>query len=288
MKTGLLLILLVHSFIARGQVVFAEPTRIDGSVFIVMKNGENVKLALAPIYVVREAQFKEIQAHLEPKIKAKNKSMMVDYLNAEKSSNYEKESKLRKQSNEFIYESYMEAMGAPLAKSDADGKFSFEIRDSEPRYLACRSQRRVVDETEEYYWFEKFEPQSGKTTIAFSNDNLLKLPPYWLAESLMSEALTLRFKMEKTAKEEAERRAEIERKLQIERSAKAKQKALELNLAQAEKGDPYGQFRMGERYLKGEGVERNMTVAKEWLKKASANGHSDAQKLLESIKRSEN
>jgi hypothetical protein len=67
---------------------------------------------------------------------------------------------------------------------------------------------------------------------------------------------------------------------------KAKQnaaKALAFNQSQADKGDAQGEFRMGERYLIGEGVAKDPQVAREWFAKAAAQGHSDAKAALEKL-----
>jgi hypothetical protein len=44
----------------------------------------------------------------------------------------------------------------------------------------------------------------------------------------------------------------------------------------AEKGDAYGQYRMGLRYLKGEGVPKDLDKARDYLSKAAAQGNQDA------------
>lgn len=49
---------------------------------------------------------------------------------------------------------------------------------------------------------------------------------------------------------------------------------------QADAGDAFSQFRMGERYLKGDGVEKDDSLAKKYLTKASAQGNQDARDLL--------
>ena len=48
----------------------------------------------------------------------------------------------------------------------------------------------------------------------------------------------------------------------------------------AAQGDGYGLFKMGERYLKGDGVEADRAKGLSLLKRAAAMGREDAQALL--------
>jgi hypothetical protein len=70
-----------------------------------------------------------------------------------------------------------------------------------------------------------------------------------------------------------------------ERAEKKRQEsqaaALKWNRELAEKGDAYGQLRMGERYLTGDGVEKDETKAREYFTKAAAQGNKDAAAALE-------
>lgn len=45
---------------------------------------------------------------------------------------------------------------------------------------------------------------------------------------------------------------------------------------QAEKGDAYGQYRMGIRYLEGDGVPKDLAKARDYLSKAAAQGNKEA------------
>lgn len=51
----------------------------------------------------------------------------------------------------------------------------------------------------------------------------------------------------------------------------------------AEKGDAYGLCRMGERYLKGDGVEQDTAKARELLQKAVSAGSPEAEAILKTI-----
>ena len=77
--------------------------------------------------------------------------------------------------------------------------------------------------------------------------------------------------------------------LYAQRAAETKQqsakiKALEYNLAQAEKGDAFGQLRMGERYRDGDAVEKDENKARQYFAKSAAQGNTDAAKALEKMK----
>lgn len=63
------------------------------------------------------------------------------------------------------------------------------------------------------------------------------------------------------------------------------QRAAELKFHQelAAKGDAYGQFRMGERYLKGLGVEEDLEKAREYFLKSAAQGNESAKLALERL-----
>ena len=91
--------------------------------------------------------------------------------------------------------------------------------------------------------------------------------------------------------------AEFEAKIkdvpnEIAREAKAKEdakkqaaveKVVKFNQDQADKGDLFGLLRMGERYRDGDGVEKNLTKARDYLTKAAAAGSptaADELKLL--------
>jgi len=59
--------------------------------------------------------------------------------------------------------------------------------------------------------------------------------------------------------------------------------ALKWNQSQADKGDDYGELRMGERYLKGNGVEKDLAKAKDYFSKSAAQGNLDASNALVKI-----
>ncbi|MGA3179049.1 MAG: PQQ-binding-like beta-propeller repeat protein [Verrucomicrobiota bacterium] len=68
-----------------------------------------------------------------------------------------------------------------------------------------------------------------------------------------------------------------------ESRAKAEAAAVAFNQAAADRGDPYGLLRMGERYRDGEGVAKDLPRAREYLVKAAAAGNAQAAKSLQSL-----
>jgi CubicO group peptidase (beta-lactamase class C family) len=60
-------------------------------------------------------------------------------------------------------------------------------------------------------------------------------------------------------------------------------KAVQYNQDLADKGDAWGQFRMGERYRDGDGVPKDKAKAKEFFAKSAAQGNKDASRSLEKL-----
>jgi TPR repeat protein len=68
-----------------------------------------------------------------------------------------------------------------------------------------------------------------------------------------------------------------EQKTQIaDNKSKADAKVLAWHKELAEKGDAYGEYKMGLRYLNGDGVEKDPAKAKDFFGKAAAQGNKDA------------
>jgi len=63
----------------------------------------------------------------------------------------------------------------------------------------------------------------------------------------------------------------------------AQTKALAWDQLQAEQGDAYGQLRMGERYRDGDGVAKDLVMARSWLSKSAYQGNSHAIKALSKL-----
>jgi len=62
-------------------------------------------------------------------------------------------------------------------------------------------------------------------------------------------------------------------------------KRLEYQKKRAEEGSPIAQFDMGLRYMKGDGVEKNLELAEKWFTLAEKNGNVHATKQLAELKK---
>jgi TPR repeat protein len=65
----------------------------------------------------------------------------------------------------------------------------------------------------------------------------------------------------------------------------AQTKALAWDQSQAEQGDAYGQLRMGQRFRDGDGVARDLVMARAWLSKSAYQGNSHAVKALSELRK---
>jgi Sel1 repeat-containing protein len=91
-------------------------------------------------------------------------------------------------------------------------------------------------------------------------------------------------KLDGEKKDGMTRFALTQKQLSEQKKAEMLKRTVKFNQDAADKGDAYGQLRMGERYLNGEGVEKDESKAKEFLSKSAAQGNQNAAKLLERIK----
>jgi hypothetical protein len=69
------------------------------------------------------------------------------------------------------------------------------------------------------------------------------------------------------------------------RKADEQSRVLKHHQELADEGDAYGQYRMGQRYLAGDGVERDLIKARDMFEKAAAQGHAEAKKELKEMER---
>ncbi len=60
-------------------------------------------------------------------------------------------------------------------------------------------------------------------------------------------------------------------------------KTIEFQKKKAEEGAPTAQYDLGMRYLSGDGVEKDLDLAKKWLNASATNGNSQAVKKLETL-----
>ncbi len=93
------------------------------------------------------------------------------------------------------------------------------------------------------------------------------------------EELAKRAKAQEIAAEQARQKRQAEQQKAQESLARA----LKLNQDSADKGEAYGLYRMGERYWKGEGVDKDAAKARDYLTQAAAAGNLSAKTLLETM-----
>jgi len=83
----------------------------------------------------------------------------------------------------------------------------------------------------------------------------------------------------------AQRAAQAKKEAEKIKADEGKAKALKMNQDAADKGDAYGLYRMGERYRDGDGVEKDLNKARDYLTRAAAAGSSSAQAELDALKK---
>lgn len=102
--------------------------------------------------------------------------------------------------------------------------------------------------------------------------------PEWKAAREKEEAE----RIETAKRQEAERLAH-EKQLEEERLRPIREREAKIiahQLREASNGLPSFQLIMGQRYLRGDGVETNLALARHWLTAAKTNGVTEAEKLL--------
>ncbi|MGA3265467.1 MAG: hypothetical protein ABSE16_01440 [Verrucomicrobiota bacterium] len=83
--------------------------------------------------------------------------------------------------------------------------------------------------------------------------------------------------------EQIEAQKQARRALAEKQKAEGQARALKFNQDSANKGDAYGELRMGERYRDGDGVARDLVTARQWLEKATAQGSVTASNELAAL-----
>jgi TPR repeat protein len=86
--------------------------------------------------------------------------------------------------------------------------------------------------------------------------------------------------------EEREKKARIDRAIAAKEAQLAKQTAIQLKVLkfqqdQAANGSPSAQYDLGMRYLRGDGVEKDETLARQWLEKSAAQDNAQAKAALQ-------
>jgi hypothetical protein len=135
-------------------------TTVNGSVFIVTKGKENIKLGLVQVSAIPEqAVLKYLQRLQEVAAKRASGITMAYYLS------YPDMAKM------LIFDDLPAELA--VATTDADGKFTMRLPANTPIVLAAHSSRSAGNTTEEYYWLCRFSVSSSGNTILLSNQNLL-------------------------------------------------------------------------------------------------------------------
>jgi hypothetical protein len=68
------------------------------------------------------------------------------------------------------------------------------------------------------------------------------------------------------------------------KQAEALKKTIEFQKKRAEEGSPSAQYELGLRYLKGDGLEKDVETGRKWLEKSAEQDYSPAKKKLEELK----
>ncbi|MFM7213469.1 MAG: formylglycine-generating enzyme family protein [Verrucomicrobiota bacterium] len=162
---------------------------VTGQVFVVTQGGENVKLGLVGIHVVKERQLGEVAARLlgqaqqakagealllelESEVKtlvstvAGSQAGPLEKILAEASR---RRAGIPRFSGDSLGRRLFGELPSAVAQTDADGMFSVEASSSD--WLAARGERRTGSTTESYLWLMPLRGVSKKLLI--SNDRLL-------------------------------------------------------------------------------------------------------------------
>jgi hypothetical protein len=117
------------------------------------------------------------------------------------------------------------------------------------------------------------------------NDGSASLPAPRTLEQIKSDVDALENVQQTTMDED---KAQADAKAAADADAAAQKQAaadaaLRFNQDAADKGDPYGLLRMGERYRDGDGVEKDLAKAKDYLQKAADAGSTTAKDELSKL-----
>ena len=158
-------------------------------------------------------------------------------------------------------------------------KFEFPNIDSNGETVFVRnlpSEDSVVDGERRYFFAKNVGRYSYKTTAGAR----ATVPSYDYGLVPTKEEIVEAANKQSLSNKDAAEKVRVDNVL---KKSEAENKALKWNQDQAEKGDPYGQYRMGMRYLNGDGVAKDETKAREWFIKASAQNHVDAKAELKKL-----
>jgi len=167
--------------------LFSRPIdlNVEGSVFIVTKNGNNIKLGLVPIKVC-ESHALYIPVTLRARCaiedfvfdlsKERINPLLADYkscvLKLEYLDDAEKERAWWRFLKMIKTDPFATPQGIKAVLTDADGKFKFHVVTREKCVLVATGKRTVFDQTEKYLWIVPLTLESQQTVI-LSNHNMV-------------------------------------------------------------------------------------------------------------------
>lgn len=151
-----------------------KEVKLEGSVFVVTRGGQNIKLGLVPITLLNAEKFDTAVKRWVPSSEEFLADLSKTNMNLAK--NIQRSMLVQKGViSAFCEANYICAdILEPLSKSktDADGRFSFRVP-SEGRFvLVAKAQRTILDDEENYYWFLSIELKGEDKQVMLSNDNL--------------------------------------------------------------------------------------------------------------------
>jgi len=128
---------------------------------------------------------------------------------------------------------------------------------------------------------------ANKTVYAYDygtipNDDEIKRLKAEAAERLKQAQEAVEKAKEEQQREIANRQAQVAKTKEAQR-ATVRQNVLKHYQSQADTGDGFAQFRLGEIYFRGEYGETNFVLAQKWLTIAVTNGHPEATNLLNKL-----
>lgn len=170
-------------------------TTVNGSVFVVTKGGNNVKLGLVRVSAfVEKTIVDHVKARQAAALDSKREDQIQQKINAKaykpgdseatyKSEDYhaaldemsafqEQKELLGQHPAAFIFSSLPEPIAT--ATTDADGKFSMTIQTDGDIILVAQSSREIGQDVEKYYWFCRVSRDGAQPkAVILSNQNML-------------------------------------------------------------------------------------------------------------------
>lgn len=137
---------------------------IHGSVFIVTRGGDNVKLALVDVSAI------PTQAAVEH-LKKKRAEFMTSKEGWRTPEGVDQGPARSQDLGKHIFESL--PFGVAKALTDADGRFVIRLSRGTGYFLAAKASRQIGTAKEEYYWLVPTKVANPPEEVILSNQNLL-------------------------------------------------------------------------------------------------------------------